>query len=57
MSDHENERLASYAKVVGTVANLFPEEEGEEEELSKCSITAHCFVSNRHTGEPGCVTA
>lgn len=22
--------------------------------LDCCSITSHCFVSDRHTGQPGC---
>lgn len=25
-----------------------------DEQLDKCSITSHCFVSDRHTGQPGC---
>jgi hypothetical protein len=25
--------------------------------LDECSITSHCFVSNRHTLEPGCRAA
>lgn len=45
---HKHDRLVS-VRLFGKIYHW-----DVDSRLDLCSITSHCFVSNRHTGQPGC---